>query len=59
MRLVVRRVEVLSVPAGREENLGPETTRTMRIVGESRGLLFRRTIEVDADRVLGLVIVKV
>jgi hypothetical protein len=48
MRLVIRGVEVYAIPAGREKDLSPETIWAVG-VGESWSLLFRRTIEVEAN----------
>ena len=45
---MVGRVEVLTVPAAREENLSSEAARAVS-VGKSRGLRCRGPVEVDAD----------
>jgi hypothetical protein len=55
VRLVIRRVEVHTVPTSREEYLGPETIWAIS-VGESWSLWYRG-IEVDADCGLASVVV--
>jgi hypothetical protein len=56
VRLVVRRVEVDTIPASRKEYLSPETVWANG-VGESRGLISHRAIEVKAGGSLVLEIV--
>jgi hypothetical protein len=59
VRLVVRRVEVDTIPASREEYLSPETVWAIG-VSESWGLIHHRAIEVKANGslVLELVIIR-
>jgi hypothetical protein len=47
MRLVIWRVEVYAIPAGREKHLSPEAIWAVG-VGESWSLWHHRTIEVEA-----------
>jgi len=54
MGLVVLRVEVFTVPAGREKDLSPEAIWAVG-VGESWSLWFRRTIEVEANSFMSCV----
>ena len=57
--LVIWRVEVYAIPAGREKDLSPEAIRAVG-VGESCSLRHRRTVEVDAGGIFRLIaIVKV
>jgi len=57
--LVIGRVEVYTIPAGREKDLSPEAVWALG-VGESWSLRHRRTMEVDAGRSFrSAVIVKV
>ena len=51
--LVIGRIEVYAIPAGREKDLSPKAIWTVS-VGESRSLCFRRTIEVDANTRFGV-----
>ena len=49
VRLVIRRVEVYTIPASREKHLSPEAIWAVG-VADVWGLRHRRTIEVDAGR---------
>jgi hypothetical protein len=51
--LVIGRVEVFTIPAGREKDLSPEAIWAVGVV-ESWSLGFRRTIKVDANSRLGV-----
>jgi hypothetical protein len=53
MRLVIRRVEVFTIPAGREKDLGPEAVWAAG-VGESWSLWSRRSGIVEANSCLVL-----
>jgi hypothetical protein len=57
--LVIRRVEIYAIPAGREKDLSPEAIRAVG-VGKTRSLRHCRTIEVEAGGSFRLIaIVKV
>ena len=53
--LVIGRVEVYTIPAGREKDLSPETIWAVS-VGESFSLRYGRTIEVNAGRSFRLIV---
>ena len=57
MGLVIGRVEVYAIPAGREKDLGPEGKRAVSVV-KSWSLLLSRTIKVDAGSNFRSVITK-
>jgi hypothetical protein len=57
VRLVIRRVEVDTIPASREERLGPETVWAVEI-GESWGLWCRRLIDADCGPESAVTIVR-
>jgi hypothetical protein len=54
--LVIRRVEVYTIPAGREKHLGPEGRWAAGVV-KSWSLRHGRTVEVDAVRSIGLIVI--
>ena len=54
--LVIGRVEVYTIPAGREKDLSPEAIWAVG-VSESWSLRHRRTIEVDAGRSSGSIVI--